>query len=612
MLMSGQAARSASSSMSDEDVFGSVYDHRIVRRLLPYVMPYKYLVALAMVSMLVFAASQVAVPWIIKHGIDSFIVTGDFRGLTWIVALFFGNAIVNWASNYMQQLFIARAGQGVLFGLRNAMFAHLQRLSLRFFDSSEVGRIMSRVQGDVFQLQEFLSLAVLTLGDLLALGGIVVALLLMDVKLGLISMSVLPVLIVVMAVWQPMARQSFIKARRTISTLNGVLNENISGVRVVQSMNRQERNLKEFDEKNRENLDAYVSAARLSTVLLFPVDMLTALAIGLVLYFGSNMVTGGSLEVGALVAFVMYIQRFFDPIRSLTMQYTQLQRAMASGARIFELLDQPPDMVDGPNAIDLPTLKGEIELRNVRFGYSPEEDVLRGVDLHVNPGETVAIVGPTGAGKTTLVSLMARFYDVELDSGSVRVDGYDVREATRDSLSRQTSMVLQEPFLFSGTVRENIKYNHADVSDERMMEAATAVGAHDFIMKLEDGYDTFLYEHGINLSVGQRQLLSFARAIVPDPRILILDEATANIDSSTELLIQKALQKLLKGRTAVVIAHRLSTIRGANKIVVLHEGKIVEQGTHVELMEGAGLYAHLYQMNYAALEATIPAEGNGR
>ena len=611
MLMSGQAARSASSSMSDEDVFGSVYDHRIVKRLIPYVMPYKHLVALAAVAMIVFAVSQVAVPWLIKLAIDTYIEAGDFSGLTWIVALFFGNAILNWASNYVQQFAIARAGQGVLFGLRNAMFAHLQRLSLRFFDRSEVGRIMSRVQGDVFQLQEFLSVAVVTLGDLLALGGIVVALLLMDVKLGLISMSVLPILILVMSVWQPMARRAFVKARRTISLLNGALNENISGVRVVQSMNRQERNLREFDEKNRENLDAYVSAARMSTILLFPVDMLTALAVGLVLFFGARMVTDGSLEIGAMVAFVMYIQRFFDPIRSLTMQYTQLQRAMASGARIFELLDQQPDLVDAPDAVELPALKGEIELRNVRFGYLPEEDVLRGVNLHVAAGDTVAIVGPTGAGKTTLVSLMARFYDVAPDSGAIVVDGYDVREATRDSLSRQISMVLQEPFLFSGTVRENIKYNHVDASDERMIEAAEAVGAHDFIVKLEDGYDTHLHERGINLSVGQRQLLSFARAIVPDPRILILDEATANIDSSTELLIQKALQRLLQGRTAVVIAHRLSTIRGADKIVVLHQGKIVEEGTHGELMDRAGLYAHLYQMNYAALDATIPPSGTG-
>ena len=291
------------------------------------------------------------------------------------------------------------------------------------------------------------------------------------------------------------------------------------------------------------------------------------------------------------------------------MQYTMLQRAMASGIRIFELLDTKPQMADAPGTRDLPELEGDIELRNVRFGYSKEEDVIKGVDLHAAPGQTVAIVGPTGAGKTTLVSLMARFYDVERGRGAVLVDGNDVRDFTRSSLAGQISMVLQEPFLFSGTVRENIKYNHTAASDAQMMSAARAVGAHDFIMKLEDGYDTYLHERGANLSIGQRQLISFARAIVADPRVLILDEATANIDSYTETLIQRALQNLLRDRTAIVIAHRLSTIRGADKIVVLNRGEVVETGAHDELMANAGLYAHLYQMNYAAMEQTLPING---
>ena len=340
-------------------------------------------------------------------------------------------------------------------------------------------------------------------------------------------------------------------------------------------------------------------------------DILTGVAIGLAVLFGAGMVTGGDLQLGVLIAFVLYIQRFFDPIRNLTMMYTQLQRSMASGTRIFELLDTRPDLGDGPEAKTMPRLRGEIELREVTYSYVPGETVLNKVSLHVEPGQTVAIVGPTGAGKTTLVSLISRFYDVAEGQGAVLVDGHDVRDVTRDSLVSQMSMVLQEPFLFSDTVRENIKYNHTEATDERMIAAAKAVGAHDFIERLENGYDTVLDERGVNLSVGQRQLISFARAIVADPKVLILDEATANIDSYTELLIQRALAELLKDRTAIVIAHRLSTIRGADKIVALDRGEVVEVGGHRDLMARDGLYAHLYRMNYAAIEEPLPASANG-
>ena len=596
----------------DEEVFGDVYDQRVVARLLPYILPYKVLASVAVVAMLIYTGTQVAVPWIIKVAIDEYVFLKDFEGLTWMFALFIGISLVNWLVNYVQQFAMEKVGQGVLFNLRADMFGHVQKQSMGFFDRTEVGRLMSRVQGDVSQLQEFSALVVMTLGELLSLLGIVIALLLLNFKLGLITMSVLPVLTLIMVVWQPFARKAFMWVRRAISIVNGSLNENITGVRVVQSMNRQERNLMLFDEKNLDHRDANLWASKLSSGLLPAVDILTAVAIGFALFFGARMIAGNDLALGTLIAFVLYIQRFFDPIRNLTMQYTQLQRSMASGTRIFDMLDWKPDLVDAKDAKPIGSVKGDIEMKNVSFSYVPGEDVIKDISFQIKPGEVVAVVGPTGAGKTTLVSLLSRFYDVEDGRGSILVDGHDIRAVTRNSLASQMSMVLQEPFLFSGSVRENIKYNHTNATDEQMMNAAKAVDAHEFIERLDEGYDTFLAERGINLSVGQRQLISFARAIVADPRILILDEATANIDSYTEMMIQRALLKLLKGRTAIVIAHRLSTIRGADKIIVLNLGEVTEVGNHDELIAIDGMYANLYHMNYAAIEESIPVSGNGQ
>ena len=612
--MGGGMFHGAREGGADEEVFGRVYDQRVVWRMIPYMLPYKRLALIATLAMLVYTGSLVAIPYLIKWGVDGFIVGGDsadFGGLTLVMVLFLATAASNWASNYTQQLVMAKVGQGVLYGMRRDMFHHLQMLSLRFFDKTEVGRIMSRVMGDVYQLQEFMSLVVMTLGDLLALMGIVIMMLILNLKLGLISMAVLPILVVIMAVWQTYARRAFMRVRRAMSIVNGALNENITGVRVVQSMNRQDRNLEIFDGKNHENLEASLVANRLASGLMTPVDILTGVAIGVAIFYGAGMVTDNTLEIGVLIAFVLYIQRFFDPIRNLTMQYSQFQRSMASGERIFDLLDTELDLIDTPDAKALPRLRGEVEFKDVSFSYVAGEDVLKNINLKFKPGETVAIVGPTGAGKTTLVSLISRFYDVPRERGVILVDGHDIRDVKRESLAGQMSMVLQEPFLFSGTVRDNIKYSHVDATDEQMIAAAQAVNAHDFIMRLDNGYDSFLAERGVNLSVGQRQLISFARAIVADPRILVLDEATANIDSYTEFLIQQALHGLLQDRTAIVIAHRLSTIRGADKIVVLHLGEIIEVGTHTELMARRGLYEHLYQMNYASIEEPVPVAGDG-
>ena len=396
------------------------------------------------------------------------------------------------------------------------------------------------------------------------------------------------------------------RIRRAIAMVNGEYNQNITGVRVVQSLNRQDENLKHFNALNQEHLNANLQASKFSGGLQPTVEFLIGIGLGFgVVLFGGVLAQRGDLDWGVLVAFALWIQRFFEPIRHLTMQYSQFQRAMAAGVRLFEMIDLEPEVNDVPNAISMPMVQGKIEFKDVSFHYVEGVEVLQNINLQINPGENVALVGSTGAGKSTFVTLIHRFADVT--EGSILVDGYDLKEVDRQSLVNQMSMVLQEPFLFSGTVMDNILYNHQDASDEAVYDAAKAVGADEFINALEDGYNTVLAERGVNLSVGQRQLLSFARAVVGDPRILILDEATASIDTHTEVLIQQALQKILKDRTSIVIAHRLSTIRNADKIVVLDHGQVAEIGNHEELLTKRGVYSRLYSINYGLGDDDTPS-----
>ena len=590
----------------DEQILGRAYDHAVMVRLLGYVRPYKSTTVLAILGMIGFIATTVAQPLIIAWGIEAFIVTASGESQQWgdiyIVSLFFFlNTLANLGSNFLQYIYLAKVSVNVLDDLRRDMFSHLQSQSTSFYDRNEVGRIMSRVQNDVLELQEFLDVGVIALGDIALLGFIAVVMFTLNPTLTVVTFSVTPVLFAILVVWQRYAMSTFVRVRKAISAVNGSLQENISGIRVSQSMNRQAVNLNRFDRLNGEHRDSAVRAAYLSAQLMPVVETLTVLSMGLVTVVGGIMVFDGSLEVGYLVAFLLYVQRFFEPIRTLTMQYTQFQRAMASGARIFELLDVVPEMVDKSNAVELPHIEGGIKFENVSFSYTAGLPVLDHINLEVRPGQTVALVGLTGAGKTTLASLVARFYDVT--DGRITVDGYDIRDVTRESLTRQTSMVLQEPFLYSTTVTENIRYRHRGLTDRQIVDAAQAVGAHEFIMTLDQGYDTVLAQRGINLSMGQRQLVSFARALAAEPRIIILDEATANIDSHTEQVIQQALKHVLKGRTSIVIAHRLSTITTADIIVVLEQGRIKETGSHRELIDRNGLYAKLYSMNFTQMIA---------
>lgn len=594
--------RGSTRDSDGDSVFGSAYDKRVILRLLPYIKPYKKYTTFAVLAMLVFTSSMVSVPFIIGKGLMA-IGSGNLDSLTMWFAALVTAAILNFASNKIQQTMMAKIGQGILYDLRKTMFKHLHRLSLSFYDRTEVGVMMSRVQGDVYQLQEFVSIVIMTLADLLGLIGIVIVMMTLNIKLGLIAMSVLPILAFILIFWQPIAVRAFINVRKASAILNAYLNENITGVRVVQAMNREPKNFSIFDGKNQDHLKSNLFAGRLMAFMIPLVDILTAFSIGLVIFFGIGMVNNGEIANTALfVTFILYIQRFFDPIRNLTMQYTQLQRSMASGQRIFQTLDVKPDLIDSKNATAIHQLAGDIEFDSVNFNYFNGEDVLKDISFNIKSGETVAIVGPTGAGKTTIVALLQRFYDIEIGRGSIKIDGIDIRDVTRNSVVSQMSMVLQEPYLFSGTIAENIKYNHIGLSNENVISSAKSVGAHEFIEELPNGYDTEVAERGVNLSLGQRQLISFARAIAANPAILILDEATASIDSISEMMIQKAMQQVLKGRTAIVIAHRLSTIRGADKILVVNDGKIDQSGTHEELLQNPGIYSKLYQMNYEAFE----------
>lgn len=581
-----------------EEIFGH-FNSSIIARLKPFVQPHRALLAAAAGTILCFVGAQLAIPLLIRAAVDSVVGKPGSLPLPLILASFCLLIIVNSLANYWSDTTAARLAQRIIFDLRRAMFVHLQHVSQGAMDRSHVGRIMSRLQGDVNAVQEFFETSVTAVGDFILLLGIVVALFLLEWRLALLTLLLVPMLLAIRAVWLPRARVTFTRARDTSSIVNGALAENINGVRVVQAMRREALNLRDFDRKATANLDAQLRAAWAAQILVPAVDLVTGLAIATVALGGGWLVASGHMDIGVVIAFIFYVQRFFDPVRTLSQQYTMAQRAATAAQRIFEVIDVPLTVVERPQAPPLAAAPPSVELRNVTFGYQSGRPVLHNLNLSIAPHETVAIVGPTGSGKSSVAALICRLYDVW--SGNVLIGGQDIRSVTQQSIGRKVIMVLQEPFLFSGTIAENIRFA-TDATRAQIMAAAKAVQADAFISALPQGYDTPLDQRGQNLSIGQRQLISFARALVADPAILILDEATASIDSVAEACIQEALRVLLRGRTAILIAHRLATVRDADRIIVLKDGAILEQGSPADLLAADGLYARLHRHNFQSFD----------
>ena len=582
-----------------EDDGRDTTDGTMLVRLLRYLSPYRTRLIWAIFAMTTSSLLSVAQPWMIGKAIDDGMRAGSLSQLRLWTVTFIVAALGEWITNRMRIDLMAYAGTRVVADLRSQLFRHLHRLSLNFHNNYSVGRLMSRLISDVGVVQDFVTWSITGMArSIFVFAGIIVVMFSMNWRLAIATFAVLPFMFVLTNYWRKRVRQLYRAARTRLSLINGFLNESISGIRVIKSFTRESRNFDYFDDLNRSYLDTSVDAARLTAIYFPGVDFIGSLSLALVVGVGGWLIMGDAVTAGTLIAFVFYVDRFFEPIREMAQRYNTFQSTMAGCERIFGLLDTEPDLQDARNADDMPRIRGAVDFEDVGFFYKADEPVLRGINLHADPGERVALVGETGAGKSTIIRLIARFFDVT--DGALKIDGYDIRDVTQASLRSQLGIVLQDTFLFGGTIADNIRYGRLDATDDEIYAAAQSVGAHEFITRLPDGYATEVGEDGVNLSVGQRQLISFARALLADPRVLILDEATSSVDTATEKQIQHGLDTLMADRTSFVIAHRLNTIVNSDKIVVLDQGQVVEMGSHQELLTQRGRYYNLYTMQWAS------------
>ena len=584
---------------SGEQVEEGRFNPKVIRRLLSYLRPHTWKMIAASFLTLAESGLTLLTPYLTKVAIDQYIVPKNATGLWGIAGVIAASFVALFFVSAGQRYLLTWVGQKVLEDVRNDLFRHLQRLQMAYHDRHIVGVIVSRVMNDVAEINELLSQGVVTLlGDIVVLVGIIVIMLGMSPRLALLTFSVLPLIVLATWLFSRHARVSFRETRSRIAAVVGDLAEDISGMRAIQAFAQEKASWERFERINQENRKAYINAMSLSFIFLPGIEFLGMVATAIVLWFGGRYVLQETVTLGVMVAFLSYVTRFFQPILEVSRLFTTFQSAMAGGEQVVNLLDTPVEITDLPGARELPPVRGKVEFEHVVFRYDPDSPpVIDDVSFTIQPGQTVALVGPTGAGKTSIANLLTRLYDIQ--SGSIRIDDVDIRTVTQASLRRQVCVVSQEPFLFPRTIEENIRYSRPGASREEVEEAARQANAHDFIISFPESYQTKIQEGGVNLSVGQRQLISIARAILADPRILILDEATANIDTVTEIIIQQALERLMRKRTAIVIAHRLSTVRNASWIYVLDKGRIVEQGTHAGLLQQGTLYAQLYARQFA-------------
>ena len=585
----------------EDEILGKAYDARLMARVLRYLRPYWKLLAVAFTFLMLQTATQLLGPYITKIAIDRYIATQDVHGLDVLALAYLGVVIFGFIVLFIQTYTTSYIGQRAMHDLRMEIFSHLQTQDLAYFDRNAVGRLMTRTINDVETLNELFSTGVVGLmGDLSIVFGIAFMMFWLDWQLALVCLAAFPVILYISRFYRQRAREVYRESRMILGRLNAGLQENIAGVATVQAFGQEEKMYRRFQDVNLSYRNVLLRSIRYNALFFPVIEVFSAISIGLLLWHGANQILASAVQAGVLVAFIQYIQRMYQPIRDLAEKYNVMQAAMASSERIFALLDHPETITNPAQPKRVEKFAGEVEFKNVRLSYRPDEPVLKGISFRVRPGEKVALVGATGGGKSSIISALCRFYDVE--DGAILVDGIDVRQWNKQELRRHLGLVLQDVFLFSGDIATNITLGDPRISQQRMNEAAARAQIAPFIEKLPNGFHEEVQERGATLSQGQRQLLSFARALAFDPRILILDEATSSVDTQTEMLIQEALNELLKNRTALIVAHRLSTIKHADRILVIHKGEIWEEGSHVELLARGGLYARLYDLQYRVQE----------